>query len=137
MPEQQPPISEVFSDTQQPILVEPPVDDWRYSPEPPRFDGEGQRVTEIAEDWRRDSATLPWQVVRCCQCQDLMATRDPKKHDCCESCGYRIRQDFFERRQADIRRATDRLVNPFASGDVMHELSGSLPPIVSSPTRRQ
>lgn len=115
--------------------IEPaPADDWRYSAEPPRFDAEGQRVTEIAEDWRRDSAELPWQIVRCCQCLDLMATRDPKKHDCCESCGYRIRDEFYERRKSDIRRATDQLVNPFLSRDPFRE-GVSFPSV--GPSRRR
>jgi hypothetical protein len=128
---------------QQAILADPlpekpiaiaPTPDWRFSLTPPLFDGDtGERVTEVAEDWRRDSAELPWQVVRCCQCQDLMATRDPKLHDCCESCGYRIRQDFYERRQADIRRATDKLINPFASRDIFAE-GASLPSV--GPSKR-
>lgn len=116
----------------EPPFIEQPVappDAWRYSELPPTTDPEtGERVTEVAEDWRRDSVELPWEIVRCCQCLDLMATRDPKLHDCCESCGYRIRQAFYERRQADIRRATDKLVNPFLSRDPFREV-GSLPPV--------
>jgi hypothetical protein len=128
---------QVSIDQPSPQIVSEPVEltGWRYSLTPPVIDPEsGERVTEIAEDWRRDSAELPWQIVRCCQCLDLMATRDPKKHDCCESCGYRIRDEFYERRKSDIRRATDQLVNPFLSRDPFRE-GVSFPSV--GPSRRR
>jgi len=124
------------------FLAEPPpeppapLDAWRYSPEPPTFDPEsGERITGVAEDWQRDDASLPWQIVRCHHCNDPIATRDPQRHDTCDSCGYRIRDEFYERRKSDIRRASNRLINPFASsGDLFHEV-GSLPSL--SPSRRR
>jgi hypothetical protein len=122
---------------EQPVMLADPapaqpayVEDWRYSPTRPTIDPEsGDPVTGIAEDWQLDSADLPWQLIRCHGCNDLIATRNPEKRDTCESCCYRIRDEFYEARRSQIRQAGDRLVNPFRSGDELHELGGSLPSI--------
>lgn len=133
------------SSVEQVILAEPtpeqpvaiaPVPDWRFSPTPPSINPEsGERITGVAEDWRRDDPSLPWLLIRCDYgCRDLIATRSLKR-DVCESCAYRIRDEFYERRQADIRRATDQLVNPFLSRDPFKEV-GSLPSL-SGPSKRR
>ena len=78
-----------------------------------------------------DPATLPWFVMRCSHCNDAMATRS-LKHDVCESCGYRIRDEFWEAQRARIRRVENSIVNPFTSNDPFHELGGSLPSVKPS-----
>jgi hypothetical protein len=111
------------------------VEYWRYAPKPPAIDPEsGDPVNGIAEDWNQDPPTLPWLIIRCHNCNDTIATRSVKR-DVCESCAYRIRDDFYENRRAQIRRSENRLVNPFASNDLLNELDGSLPS-VSSPAKR-
>jgi hypothetical protein len=105
------------------------VEDWRYAPTPPAVDPEtGDPVNGIAEDWNQDQPTLPWLIIRCHNCNDPIATRSLKR-DVCESCAYRIRDDFYENRRAQIRRSENRLVNPFTSNDPFHELGGSLPSV--------
>jgi hypothetical protein len=112
-----------------------PAQDWRYAPKPPAIDPEsGDPVVGIAEDWNRDPPTLPWLIIRCHACNDPIATRSLKR-DICERCAYRIRDDFYENRRAQIRRSENRLVNPFASNDPLHEV-GSLPS-VGGPSRRR
>jgi hypothetical protein len=128
----QQPLSPVVSDPSEQVS---PFDTWRYSPEPPIFDPEsGERITGVAEDWRRDDPSLPWLIIRCHLCNDAIATRSLKR-DVCESCGYRIRDDFYEHQRARIRRVTDRLVNPFRSVNPFNELDGSLPPL-DSPSKQ-
>jgi hypothetical protein len=103
-------------------LADPPpaqpaqVEDWRYAPTPPTTDPEsGDPVNGIAEDWNQDPPTLPWLIIRCHNCTDLIATRSLKR-DVCEGCAYRIRDDFYENRRAQIRRSENRLVTLFRAG---------------------
>jgi hypothetical protein len=119
-----------------PALAQPAyVEDWRYAETRPTIDPEtGDPVTGIAEDWKQDPPTLPWQLIRCHGCNDLIATRNPEKRDTCESCCYRIRDQYYEAQRASIRRSENRLVNPFRSVDELHELGGSLPSL-SGPKR--
>jgi hypothetical protein len=130
------------SPVEQPVIfadsppAQPAQPDWRYSPKPPAIDpATGEPITGVAEDWRLDPAEWPWRLIRCSNCSDLIGTRNPTKRDICEGCAYRIRDDFYEARRAQIRRSENRLVNPFISNDPFHE--GASLPSVGGPSRRR
>ena len=80
-----------------------------------------------AIDYNLDPPEMPWQIVRCRECNDEMYTRNPQKRDVCEECMWSLTQQLAEVDRARVLRNTDRLLNPFKSGDIMRELGGSLP----------
>jgi hypothetical protein len=82
-----------------------------------------------AADFNLDPPTMPWQIVRCRECNMDMYTRNPAKRDVCEDCLWTLMQQVAEVEKTRVLRATDRMVNPFRSGDVFQELGGSLPSV--------
>lgn len=83
-----------------------------------------------AIDWQLDSPDLPWQIVRCRECNGDMYSRNPEKRDVCEECMWLMADKLQDLAKHQVKQLENRVVNPFRSGgDIFRELSGSLPSV--------
>lgn len=79
-----------------------------------------------AEDWQSEPKDLPWQHVRCRECNTPMYVRQPHLHDLCEECGWMLREQIQQMHKQQRVQATNRFVNPFMGSDMWGQ-TGSLP----------
>lgn len=79
-----------------------------------------------AEDWQAEPNELPWQQVRCRECNTFMWVRQPERHDLCEECGWTLREQIQQMYGEQRAQLADRFVNPFMGNDIWGQ-SGSLP----------
>jgi hypothetical protein len=112
------------SEPSAPIAAVSPV----FFGEPPTIDPETGYHVEKVEDWQREPAELPWQIFNCRNCNGLVTSRIPAKHDICELCGYLIRTELAEMEVKAMRRRADVYINPFAGPEIAPP-QAPLPPI--------
>jgi hypothetical protein len=81
----------------------------------------------MAEDWQLEPKDLPWAVdARCYHCNHVMWTRQPLRHDICETCGWLLRDEAQSMAAKQRAHAGTQLVNPFGD-NVFGGQTGSLP----------